>query len=1230
MISRTFLKKIALFLVFTMVYSVVYPTISYALTSGPVAPEASGFSVLQTSDMVDHFTGDFRYSLPLLDIPGMGDPFNLSLNYSSPTGVEKEASMVGHGWDLNIGNIARNMRGIPDDFNGDHITRTLDSKPNWTIGVQGQVNLEIFTFDWLKLNPGLRASIMYNSYKGLGLSLGPSLNFGIPENEVVDVGLGADINSFEGSSWSSSISLSNKLKSKEADIGSLGVGLNFGGNNMSGLKTFGFSAFGNAAKASSQFGMSLLENPISINFGPNEYKGKNLKIGFKTGVTIFWSQGYATPSAYFNIEELKHAGQAIQTRALGTMYSHNFSKYSKVIHDFGRDNDGVLRESQLYLHTNHQDFDNFLVNANGLSGSFKTCRSDIGTFEDIKNVKSNINGLDISGEVAGGNAVEVGADLRVMKTITSNSEKGEIEAKSYQFTNNTNDLLYEPYYFRFDDEMTTELTSPTFSDEPNYQNYDYINSDEPIAHQINRTPHKRTASIYEFNTYKISGNVVTHKEAAVSIEEGTRENRMPRSKNIRGLRNCDLKHDTILEGGSVRLAFPPYHIQYLNAVGINDINTATEWKDVDRDFGKDKLTGFTITKEGGEQYHFAIPMLNHRQDEYIFSVDVPKINGATDYCAYKIDDIPLLQGGKLDYKPDNQFSEQFLDHRKIPSYASNFGLTSITGLDYVDIDPGDGAPNYKDRGRWYRIDYIKTNDKGTPYKWRMPYSGARYQSGYRNLEGDDKASFTYGERDQYYVRQIESPTHYAKFYYSNRNDARGATKIFQSSQDAKGAFSQKLDSIQLFVKNSATPENGNGLIKTVVFQYYPNGAWPQIPNTTQPNDGKLTLEKVIFYNYNSRRGQLNPYEFEYFNESRSVEYHENRVDRWGVYKGSGADECDYLYAPYTKQFNTDYSPVIDELDEEIRTYHLSSIKLPSGAKIKIDVSRDHYGYVQDKIAGQMFKIASTTDPTTQVSNQIAVVGNAQGDQRRLYFQLEEELPVDPLSDITLDQYFVDLYEDKIGKQVYFKVLTDVTGTESKKEFVTGYGHITDWGFASPDGSGMHKYAYIEFLPVSETIEGDLYHPILFFAWQEIKLNLKQLILPTFPISNLSDNKQIASSLIQFFSKIGEYLNVFKGFYDHCFQNNRGANLDLDHSYIRLCSPDKMKYGGNVRVTKIALTESWNKEETPDYGFVYDYTDEETIMKNGQSITRLISSGVASNEPHIGDEESSLRLYKAIS
>ncbi|MEO0790740.1 MAG: hypothetical protein AAFY36_18900, partial [Bacteroidota bacterium] len=80
---------------------------AHALTGGPSQPEFTQFSTVSADNLVDPFSGNFQYSIPLFEIGG----YPMSLNYSSDHKMEEEASWVGFGWSLSPGAISRDIRG---------------------------------------------------------------------------------------------------------------------------------------------------------------------------------------------------------------------------------------------------------------------------------------------------------------------------------------------------------------------------------------------------------------------------------------------------------------------------------------------------------------------------------------------------------------------------------------------------------------------------------------------------------------------------------------------------------------------------------------------------------------------------------------------------------------------------------------------------------------------------------------------------------------------------------------------------------------------------------------------------------------------------------------------------------------------------------------------------------------------------------------------------------------
>jgi len=123
-------KKITFGMLCIWSINIFLPSVTYALTSGPVQPETSSFQPAGVSDMVDLFTGDFKYNIPLLDVDG----YPINLNYNSGSGMDDEASWTGLGWNLNAGAINRQLRGVPDDMAGDAVQTEHYTKPKITVG----------------------------------------------------------------------------------------------------------------------------------------------------------------------------------------------------------------------------------------------------------------------------------------------------------------------------------------------------------------------------------------------------------------------------------------------------------------------------------------------------------------------------------------------------------------------------------------------------------------------------------------------------------------------------------------------------------------------------------------------------------------------------------------------------------------------------------------------------------------------------------------------------------------------------------------------------------------------------------------------------------------------------------------------------------------------------------------------------------------------------------------
>jgi hypothetical protein len=216
--NRILLKSIAVFLIIETLVNTVAPTISWALTAGPTAPEATSFEPVDMTDVVSLATGDLTYNVPLLEVPGPSGGYPISLSYHAGIQPNEEASWVGLGWVLNPGSVARNLSGFADDqLNDPNVSRFFwkgGETTTWETGVSiGQLGLA-------SVDAGL--SYSQDTYRGVGVGW------------YVGGGIGANI---AGGSASLGVNATVGLSPYGDPYASAGVGLSapLGKNAKEGL-----------------------------------------------------------------------------------------------------------------------------------------------------------------------------------------------------------------------------------------------------------------------------------------------------------------------------------------------------------------------------------------------------------------------------------------------------------------------------------------------------------------------------------------------------------------------------------------------------------------------------------------------------------------------------------------------------------------------------------------------------------------------------------------------------------------------------------------------------------------------------------------------------------------------------------------------------------------------------------------------------------------------------------
>ena len=1219
-------------MILLMVNQICFPTVSLALTTGPTQPELQSFEPAGASEMVDLFSGDFNYNIPLFELPGPNGGYPVNLFYNSVTNADQESSMVGLGWNIGIGAINRQMRGLPDDFNGEKVKRRVEMKPMTTAGIGITGSVEVIGGDFGKVPDtgtesggvalSLGFTVMHNSYQGLGFSIDPGVSASAGPRATnsafgLSGGFGLSFNSLQGTSANGNIGVS-----VNGDKGaSIGAGLGLGLNSRTGMRlslNTSFSTNNTKKTAKGLEPKGSIGGSVSYDLSYNQpayspqvdmaFTGFNFSGQIEIGGAISGVDVKGSLKGFYSNRELKERYR--ETPAYGAMYQQN--SIARSLQDFNREKDGAIRFKQPYLPIPSLTADALSVTGHGIGGVYQLYRSDIPFFSD-QEVESPDGGFSIGGDIGISVTPHIGVNgsgnYSVERTDRPFTHRGNIGAQGHD----ANNPIFEPYYYKRVGELNAEI-DPSSSNQ-------YMGGDEPVQ--------------LDMNGLDFGSSLKTKSGAGLPNVKG-RSERKARSMSIQPITNKELLNT------QNQALLPEFDVKYYNVDQETEVDASdyisSKLTTVNRaSHGDDQIAGYTTISDGGARWNFALPARNNVQVDADFSVATP----ANPSCAKKVDiAITGQNDDEIGYKVPG--TNEYLSLTTLPAYSHAYMLTSIYGADYIDVDPSDGAPNDSDKGYWMNIEYAKTS---SDYKWRTPFTKATYIQGLVNKTDDDKGMFTYGEREQYHPARMETKTHVAEYHYTKRDDGRGVAKMLQNDNNVLGDYSYKLTKISIYSKKELAAADAAGrspiAMKNVHFTYASSAdeLCKNVENNGVSNGGKLTLKSVHFTYENNTRGALNPYKFEYKNSNAN--YEEMAFDRWGVFRPApSGNPCYNIHSPFVNQAE---NPTV--LNDQVATWHLTDIHLPSGSHIKINVERDQYSHEQDRVAGRIFQLkgVGNGDPNNlnDIGNDRLVSGgNPNNDAMTIYFDLEPNhiaySPTlhnnDPIVQQEMDRYFEDMYEDELGKQLYFQVHTDLlnTGASGTEHYqsLTGYTAIADYGVV--EGShivnNFYTKGYIRLKPFPVKVEGENYHPFLISAWQFIKSSLTDMMYGTPPASSTDSPGQAFQRLGAVF---GEIAGLFRNYYKVAAEHNYGTKIDLNRSMIRLASPNQKMYGGGLRVHKVTLHDNWADEITPVYGMVYDYDEEVPYIDSAtqEQKVRTISSGTATATPAIGKQESSLRYAK---
>lgn len=1254
--------------VLNILFEIAQPTVSLALTEGPSQPEVQSFEPIGTTDMVDVFSGDFNYNIPLFNLPGPNGGYPINLAYHAGVSADDEASWVGLGWNINPGSLVRNMRGLPDEFQstadednnadaaGDYLEVKSDMKGNMTVGASFNAKLEIVGADISEV--GLSASVYYNNYRGLGMSASSSIVFGGGD---VQGGLGLSLDSDNGVGVSANLSLKSEYFSeyKERKLGFTFDGnlsveysvtvdgkceaeqrFNGGQDNFSSSMTFARSAF----------------SP-SLAFKMNKWNASfSLYTGAETGV-VFTSPG---ASLFFNTEDMNDDDRKGRKHlVLGYDKLGNevlSSSYSK---DFSRERDGQITATSTHLPVSNYTYDTYTSTGQGMVGFFRPHRNDVGRVHDPE-MRNEIYGGGLSLEVGAGAGLKAGIQVNFNMGYTSQGSWNDNNELNFEFnkpyTETTSSLnSNENLYYKVHGEHTILET-----DDINYQ------FDDQLAF-LKFAPKGITGS--SNNPYGGKRYLKVADYQSYTSKKADNKARAKRNTTISNLKNSD-----VANLGEYKVSYYSWSsgLDMTSQPTIPFDRTARNGTSIGSHYA-----GFKVLNEAGANYVYGLPAYNNVEVENLFSTkkDIPNGTYLTDI---------QIKDNEVDYK---QYAKghQFIRKTKKSPFAHSYLLTSVQGADYVDIT--NNGPSDDDLGYWVKFSYVK---KADDFKWRAPYdhSKAFFSQGASYTDEDDKASYSYGEKELWYVGRMETKTHVAIFKMTEREDMV-ESKGEMGSQDLNLAGRKvglRLDEIVIYDKKSLQNQVQTGqparFLQKIKFGYeyeLCSGASNSKANTTLYDNSKLTLKSVLFLSNGSNRAEMtnNKYSFEYNalpeDPNGSTNAHPNpgfemgTYDSWGTYKPRDGDEYMKNF-PYTNQFNQgwnssawepNYVEEIESKNTKVITkatqdglaaaWSLSKIKLPSGGEINVRYESDDYGYVQHKTANQMFKIAclGDRDNDNEIYMNKDVDFDAHPEKKRVYFKLETPIPIsqgiDGAGSIIFNDYVKPIHEENGERYLYFK--TKMKLTDNVHDYVSGYLPLENGAMindvqtcgvpetgtlegnpviATVDGISCYTYGYVTLkstTKIRKPSEKYSYHPMAIAGWTYLQTNATELLHDQGGFSDDVTESNFMGKIGAFFNILPEMISNWGGMKSYCAGKKFCNEIELDYSCIRLASPDKIKFGGGHRVKSIYINDNWTasggaNDLSKIYGQSYDYTIEE----NG----KIISSGVAAYEPQAGGDENALK------
>jgi hypothetical protein len=956
--NRFVSKFLAVLFLILIVESTIHATVSYALTTGPQQPEYISYEEPGATDMVNLVTGDFSFSLPILDVPGPDGGFSVPLTYNAGIGPEQEASWVGLGWTLNVGAITRNIIQYPDDASGEvqSVRRVdLDGVRGWTSSALGFGQMGWNTAQGHYGSLSLLSLINY-SYNSKGNTIG-----------VVGLNVGPDGVSFDGAQFAMAA----------FTIATWGAG--------AAAAQAGTIAANIATQAAVSIAVGAVMSFVASSPTPNasadgywSYNRKHESQEFLHNNYWIWldQTRYEEMLGVLNFDKFKiDVASPIylyQPPEKPVSLDLRVNGVARNLFEFGKtgNSKGIASDISynIPLNTDYKDAispvviatDNYSVKAPGISGAIKPYRLEVGSVSMPRQMSKYHSRLALVTHLPykvpfvyeGLNSNSYFHQVGGASTATSPSFYYGISVSLGTTNLETNpSLTYNLDDASFQNQIRPDLA--TTKKIPMANHVEWLSNDEIATTTSNfnsgfldyfsgveRSQFRQLFTFGPQKQFYSSTNDIT--DGRVSLAQQDLTNFALNQTADFVITAFDANYDWAKNTGvstTYSISRPVTSISTSPSFITADFSSlygsiAGRYCEIIVKSGYPKrlnsIGGYSITGINGLTYHFALP-------SYEFSNFT------------RIEDIT---------SPTTKFSEIKRDE----PFANTWLLTGVTGSDFVDRGgPGDspnGVIDESDWGYWVKFKYGKHADN---YQWSIPFSTTGSTAGSATTVDASNTSKTRsnGYKQLFYLNTIETRTHVALFLKDSRLDNRGAnststlrlSEINLITREAykklflpavQGGFAMPTDAgiAKLWTINdfysptgSNHPSQGNFIIQNTLKRVkftHTFDLCPGTPNSIAGNGGKLTLTKVSLVGRSDTK-IVPDYKFEYANNPN---YDANRWDGWGMVSSSA-----------TSTYNSHQA---SNLDSDGSAWSLTRITNPLGSTIDVDYERDSYSSISGK------------------------------------------------------------------------------------------------------------------------------------------------------------------------------------------------------------------------------------------------------------------------------------------